>query len=151
MSFISKSKGKPFHEAISHCRWKTILCNEVLTKPELQDLKQYANQTFDEIFLFVHSLCSPVKGIGMLTIYDITAEICRVNGILIDKVYIIGGGPERAVQLLHIVPKKRNIKRITLSYVEIADVLRAFKDIPLANPSNGDEIETFLCKWQKGV
>jgi hypothetical protein len=87
----------------------------------------------------------------MLTIYDITAEICRVNGILIDKVYIIGGGPERAVQLLHIVPKKRNIKRITLSYVEIADVLRAFKDIPLVNPSNGDEIETFLCKWRKGV
>lgn len=151
------SKRYIFQEAVDHCRWKTILSNDILAKPELQErnLHQYSDRTFDEIILFVYNICVNIKGIGMLTIYDIASAICRFNKINIEKVYIIGKGPKRAIRLLNITPKIHKIQKLSLKYVEISELLQAFSDkkyeinAQMINSNNGDAFETYICNWQK--
>jgi hypothetical protein len=146
-----------FQEAKDHCRWKNVLQNQILTKSELQEsnLQQFIDKSFEEILLYVHSICDNIKGIGMLTIYDITSAICRYNKINIDKIYIIGTGPKRAIRLLNITPKIQKIQNIKLKYVEIDEILQAFNDqqfeinLQIKNSNNGDEFETYICNWQK--
>ena len=82
-----------FQEAINHCRWKKALYS-ILKKINIID---YENKTFEEIIIEIYNICDNVKGVGMLTIYDIKSTICRYYKINIDKVYIIGNGPKRAV------------------------------------------------------
>jgi hypothetical protein len=141
-----------FQEAIDHCRWKKVLHNI------LKDINVvgFANQTFEEIICDIYSICSDVKGIGMLTVYDITAAICRHHKINIDKVYIIGNGPKRAIQLLNIKPKIHKInKQLHIKYVDVNDVVNAFVmngfelDEIVRNSKNGDILETYICNWQK--
>jgi len=97
-------------------------------------------------------ICDPVKGIGQLTIYDITSAICRYNKIIIDKIYITGKGTKRAISLLNIKAKTQKIGRVTLKYVEI---LKAFNEknyemnSQIRNSNNGDDFETYICNWQK--
>jgi hypothetical protein len=57
-----------FQAAIDHCRWKSVLRNEILTKIELQEenLHQYTDKNFNEILLSVYNICNKVKGIGMM-------------------------------------------------------------------------------------
>ena len=64
------------------------------------------NKTFEEIIFDVYNFCDNVKGVGMLAIYDITSAICRYYKRNIDKVYIVGNGPKRAVNILNIKTKK---------------------------------------------
>jgi len=94
-----------FQEAIDHCRWKKAL-HSILIKINIVN---YENKTFEEILFEIYNICNNVKGVGILTIYDITSAICRYYKINIDKVYIIGNGPKRAVKLLHIKIKKHKI------------------------------------------
>ena len=75
-----------FQEAINHCRWKKAL-HYVLKQINIVN---YENKTFEEIILEIYNICDNIEGVGMLSIYDITAAICRYNKINIDKVYIIG-------------------------------------------------------------
>ena len=157
MSKLCGSKRPIFQEAEDHCRWKSVLRNNVLTQNELQEynLHQFAGKRFDEIILCVYNICDKVKGIGMLTIYDITSAICRYNKIIIDKVYIIGKGPKRAISLLNIKAKTQKIDRVTLKYVEISEILKAFNDknyeinSQIKNSNNSDDFETYICNWQK--
>lgn len=147
-----------FQEAISHCRWKRVLRNEVLNSDKLkkENLYKYAGNNFDQILLMVYNICHNVKGIGMLTVYDITSAICRYNNIIIDKIYIVGNGPKRAISLLEVVPKTKKIGRINLKYVEIAEILNAFStkkydiDSQMIYNNNCDDFESYLCNWQKG-
>jgi hypothetical protein len=144
-----------FQESVDHCRWKNVLRNHILTRDELQEnvLHQYSCKSFDEILWIVFNLCDKIEGIGMLTIYDITSAICRYNKINIDKVYIIGKGPKRAIRLLDIPTKKCKIQNITLKYVEITDIINAFNEnkneIIHLQSNNGDDFESYLCNWQK--
>jgi hypothetical protein len=158
MSKICQSNGYVFQEAIDHCRWKSILRNDVLSTPELKvdNLHRFSKKRFNEIFLDVHAICKDIKGIGMLTVYDITSAICRRNKINIDKIYIIGNGPKTAIRLLGIPSKTEKIcKGVTLQYVEIHSVLDAFNEknyemsIDVKNSNNGDIFETYICNWQK--
>jgi hypothetical protein len=157
MATCGISKKYIFQEALDHCRWKTVLRNEVLAHPDLQEKKlhQFIDNSFDEILLVVHAICDNVYGIGMLSVYDITSAICRYNKINIDNVYIIGGGPKRAIQLLGIKPKVHKIQHITLKYVEIIEIIKACNDksyeIPLhvKQSMNGDDFESYICNWQK--
>ena len=64
----------------------------------------------------------------MLTIYDITSPICRYNKINIEKIYIIGKGPKRAIRLLDVKAKSQKIENIKLNYVEIPEILKAFQE-----------------------
>ena len=157
MSNTCVSKSNIFQEAMSHCRWKSVLCNNILTQNELKEnnLHKLEDKNFEEILLLVYNICYKVKGIGMLTIYDITSAICRYNKIIIDKIYIIGNGPKRTISLLNIKTKTKNIEGIVLKYVEIPEILEAFNiknyEIPLQikNSNNGDDFETYICNWQK--
>uniref|UniRef100_A0A6C0KG43 Uncharacterized protein n=1 Tax=viral metagenome TaxID=1070528 RepID=A0A6C0KG43_9ZZZZ len=157
MSNSCGSKRYIFQETIDHCRWKGVLRNEVLTKTELQEhnLHHFSCNSFDNILLKVYNICNKVEGIGILTIYDITSAICRYNKINIDKIYIIGKGPKRAIRLLDVKVKLQKIQNITLKYVEIPEILKAFHEknyeinLQLKNSNNGDDFESYLCNWQK--
>jgi len=157
MAKLCSSKKYIFQEALDHCRWKTVLRNEVLSHPDLQEKKlhQFIDNSFDEILLVVYAICDKVYGIGMLSVYDITSAICRYNKININNVYIVGGGPKRAIQLLSITPKVHKIQHITLKYVEITEIIKACNDksyeIPLhvKQSMNGDDFESYICNWQK--
>ena len=157
MSCSRSSKRYIFQEAIDHCRWKKVLRTNVLTKAEFQEhnLYQFKNKSFNEILLFVYNVCDKVEGIGMLTIYDITSAICRYNKINIEKIYIIGKGPKRAIRLLDVKAKSQKIENITLKYVEIPEILKAFQEkkyeinLQIKNSNNGDDFESYICNWQK--
>ena len=141
-----------FQEAIDHCRWKKAL-HSILEKI---NIVYYENKTFEEIIFEIYNICNNVKVVGMLAIYDITSAICRYYNINIDKVYIIGNGPKRAVKLLNIKIKKHKINdKINLNFVDTMDVINAF-DIfnyelneNIRNSKNGDIFETYICNWQK--
>ena len=145
-----------FQEAMDHCRWKRQL-DTVLLRPELHDniLQDYSGKSFEEILLTVYNICEKVKGVGMLTVYDIVAAICRFNNINIERVYIIGRGPVRAVRLLNIKLKTHKIEKIALKYIEISEIIEAFDKLKLEidthvkQSSSGDEFETYICNWQK--
>jgi hypothetical protein len=155
MSTLSVLK-KIYHDAFDHCRWKHALI-DVLRREELQEqnLHQFSNKSFNEIIQWVYDICHTIKGIGILTVYDIASVICRYNNINIDKIYIIGNGPKRTLGLLNIKAKTQKIGRIRLKYIEIPDLLNAFDEKKYEMPShirhsnNGDEFETFICNWQK--
>jgi len=104
---ITSNSHSIYEEVYSHCRWKTILCMDVLSNPVLQEenIRLFSNNTFEEIFINVKDICDRVKGIGPLSRYDITSAICRYNNINIDKVYIVGGGPKRAITFLKLTSK----------------------------------------------
>lgn len=141
-------------EAIAHCRWKTIL-KRVLENDI--SLESYMNKEFEEIFESVHNICKEVKGIGLLTVYDIVSAICRYYSINIDFVYIIGGGPVRAVKLLNLKTKTKKIGSILLKYVKIEDVISSFQiknyqmNEYIKTSTNGDDFESYICNWQKNI
>lgn len=158
MSKVCKSSKKNiYQEAINHCRWKKILNNMVLSNVDLQseNLHKFSGLTFDDILLHVHKICKDIRGIGMLAIYDITSAICRYNKININKIYIVGKGPKRAINLLELKTKTRKIKNVSVKYVEIPNILKAFKDKDIKidpkiqNSNNGDDFESYICNWQK--
>lgn len=141
-----------FQEAINHCRWKKVLYS-LLKKINISD---YNNNTFEQVFFQIYNICNGTKGIGMLTIYDISSAICRFHKINIDKVYIIGNGPKNAIKLLNINVKTHIINdNIKIKYVTISDIINAFDlnsyelDINMRNNTNGDILETYICNWQK--
>jgi hypothetical protein len=147
------SKNDIFEEAINHCRWKKILKEEVLKKI---NISEYKNNTFEEIINKIYLICSNVTGIGMLSTYDITSGICRYYNINIDKVYIIGKGPKRAIKLLNLKTKKHVINdKLKLNYVDIHDIINGFNvngftlDSNVRNSTNGDIFESYICNWQK--
>ena len=157
MTSLHGSKKNIFQEAIDHCRWKKVLQNDVLVKSELQEhnLDQFADKNFNEIFIIIYNICDKVEGIGLLTIYDISSAICRFNKINIDRIYIIGAGPKKAIRLLDVKAKSQKIDKITLKYVEISEILEAFQkknykiNLQIKNSNNGDDFETYICNWQK--
>ena len=148
------TKSYIYQEAINHCRWKSVL-RKFLMKTEFHEnqIKKFGGKSFEEILLYTYKICSTIKGIGLLTIYDIASAVCRYNNINIDKIYIIGNGPKRAIELLNMKAKTKRIGDINLKYVEISDLLRTFREnnyeMDLYS-SNGDDYETFICNWQKG-
>jgi hypothetical protein len=142
-----------YEDAISHCRWKSSL----MTLLTSIDMESYKNISFEAIFETIATMCCAVKGIGLLTVYDIVSAICFNHGVSIDKVYIIGGGPKRAVQLLNIKTKTQRIGIFRLKYVSIHDVIDAFTvsdyvmDPDMKAEVNGDSFETYICNWQKTI
>jgi hypothetical protein len=162
-NIIANPEIELFHEAIAHCRWKTVCRNFINNL----DISQYANHTFEEIFAAIFTQVANINGVGLLTIYDITAAICRHYNINIERVYIIGGGPRRAIRILNIRAKRQKINgEITLKYVDIEDVIAAFDknsinhgfnhglyvlDETMRNNRDGNLMESYLCNWQKKI
>jgi len=144
-------------EAIAHCRWKSILKN--VLENSIMNLDDYLNKSFEEIFESVYNTCKEVKGIGLLTVYDIVAAICRYYRINIEFVYIIGGGPVRAVKLLNLKTKTKTkrIGQISLKYVTREDVINSFQtnnyeiNEYVKSSINGDDFESYICNWQKNI
>jgi len=146
-----------FQDAINHCRWKTELV-KLIDTVLFPNMNKCKGKTFQEIIKWVNS--RRIKGVGPLTIYDLTNGIGRHFGVSTKKVYIIGGGPWRAVKLLGLraaVKKECLDSCLTLHYVEIPDVIKALESKGVTMPlklkasTNGDDFETFICKWQKTV
>ena len=145
-----------FEEALHHSRNGTLLRNTIVDN--FSDISKYKNESFESVFADVYRVCKPIRGLGMLTTYDLSSSICRKHGKNIDRVYIIGNGPKRAVKLLKLTPKLQRIGGVvTLHYVEIADIVAAFDkggyklDDTIRTTKNGDMVESFICNWQKGI
>jgi hypothetical protein len=153
MSKVCNSTKFIFQEAKDHCRWKKALM-PILNSINVND---YRGKSFDEVFVSISNLCNPIAGLGMLTIYDITAAICRHNKIVMDKVFIIGNGPKRAVKLLGLHVKIHILEKARLKYVEIEEIISAFDthgytmDEHMRKMRCGDTFETFICNWQKTI
>jgi hypothetical protein len=129
-----------YYEALHHCRHKTVLKTFLKTI----DVEKYKNSTFEHVFLDVQKLNMTRGSIGPLTLYDIASDIFRYHGGIIDKVYIVGGGPRRAVKLLGLKTSTNPI--IKLKYATIDDVV---EKLHLEKTNDGDLLETFMCIWQK--
>jgi hypothetical protein len=142
-----------YRDAISHCRWKSSLMT-VLTSIQIEE---YKNQTFETIFESIGNICDGVKGVGLLTIYDIVSAICVNHTITINRVYIIGGGPKRAITLLNMKTSVHKIGKYRLKYVSSSDIINAFAkhgyalDDDMKTEINGDVFETYICVWQKNI
>ena len=144
---------KVFEEAYSHTRRKEIMRNIIKNI----HLSEYKNKTFEEILSEVSINYGHINGIGPLALYDITSGICKHHTINIDKVYIIGPGPIRAIKLLKVKTIKQKFAHSTLAYAEINDIIKAFDlhkvEVPveMRHSKNGDAFESFLCRWQKTI
>ena len=142
-----------FQEAVDHCRHETKLHNLLKNI----NIKQYENNSFEEIICMIYDICKNINQIGPLMVYDISSALCRHYGIIIDKVYIIGGGPTKAIKLLNIKPKLHKInKNIKVHhYVTIDELIMAFDNSiyelneTMRNNRNGDDWESFICNWEK--
>jgi len=141
-----------YDEAISHCRWKKAL-HGILKNI---NILAYNNKTFEEIITEIHTICKNTDGIGMLATYDITSAICRHYKINIDKVYIVGKGPKRAITLLNVKTKTHKINdNIKIRYATVTDIITAFDSNSfelsdhVRNSTNGDILESYICNWQK--
>jgi hypothetical protein len=138
-----KCKDKLFYEARSHCRHKTTL--DFFLKTHFENLEQFKNKSFQEIFLQVRDTNRSSGAIGSLTCYDIASDIFRFHGGTIDKVYIIGNGPKQTAKQYQLKTKKE--KSTGLRYVEVSEVvskLPIFQGI-----CDGDILETCLCMMFK--
>jgi len=146
------SRNIIFQEAYAHCRWKGNL-NKFI-KDENYRNKNFNDKNFKSIFIEVWKKSKNYKGVGKLSVYDITIDICNKYNIIIDKIFIIGNGPKRAIKLLNIKPSKEKFGDIYLKYVTIPDVIEAFGDYKFDKKlslNNGDEWESWLCNWQKNI
>jgi len=144
-----------FSEAIRHSRNRNLLREKLTQNINIDD---YANKTFEQIISEISVSFYVYKKIGALACYDITSAICRYHNINIEKVYIIGGGPARAIKLLNIEKKKHIINNeIKLKYVDINDIINAFDnngydfDESIRTNTSGDILESYLCIWQKTI
>lgn len=142
-----------FQEAVNHCRWKTVLKQQLPTIEAA--LPTFRGETFEEVFRSIHARFQSVKGVGRLSTYDVTAAICRYHDIPIQRVYVIGNGPKRAATLLGLLTRPHFIAPgVRLNTLDIQDVNRALQSRGIRGPSNltdGDALESFLCNWQKGI
>ena len=117
-----------YEEAINHCRWKKAL-HGILKDINIID---YNNKTFEEIITEIHNICNNTEGIGMLATYDITSAICRHYKVNIDKVYIIGKGPKRAINLLNVKTKTHKInENIKIRYATVTDIVTALEIVKM--------------------
>lgn len=146
-----------FEEAIAHSRRKGAI------KTMLQEIDPSLFQldTFGDVFSAVDKMYGSRECIGPLAVYDITVAICRHNNIPINRVYLIGNGPRRAAKMLDISPYHTKYEKITsgkrLPYIDTQDVIDALQvhGYPIDHYDKtavfqGDDVETHLCRWQKG-
>ena len=136
-------------ETYSHCRWKTVLCKELEQMTD-EYRNQFRGQTFERVFQTMWNRLKRIKGLGKLTVYDMTATICRLHNIPITKVHIIGKGPERAIHILNqrnIQIQSYKIGRIKLYYVNVEPLCEFFQ----IENNDGDWWESYICKWQKSI
>ena len=155
-SFSStKTTKKEFGiEALEHTRNPKDV--KIVIKKIKQNLQEYKGKTFEDIFYTIYTTYKIHQKIGLLIIYDLSIAICYFHNIIIDKVYIIGNGPKRAIKLLNIKTKTHNTNNIKLKYVYISDIINAFNrnnyELEVEggkNNKNADVWESYLCNWQK--
>lgn len=144
-------QGVNYGEVVRHNRRKTRMIQTIKNI----NIQNYKDLSFKQIYTKVSDLCKSNEGYGKLAAYDITSAICKYHHVTIDKIFINGSGPELASIILQLKPKKMKINGNTLLYIEIKDVLEAFKKNKikyakqLENSNDGDLFETYLCIWQK--
>ncbi len=141
-----------FQQALSHCRHKTTLKN-TLQKININAFSSCL--TFEDIFAKVETICAPVRGIGTLSMYDISTDIAQLYGLEPSRIYCIGDGPRTALKVLGVTPRNKKLGTRTIPSTTIAIVQEAFKQkgypIPkqIQTSTNPDDWESFLCNWQK--
>lgn len=91
-----------------------------------------------------------------LFVYDMTMILCRMLGIIIDKVYLVGSGPKKWKEYFGKyvgTDKSTSWKYITVP--RAFDVLKGIpateKYLPDNNPYIGDDLENLLCQYAKDI
>ena len=104
-----------YSKAYLHCRSPNILTDLL----ESIIINLYKSFTFEQIIIEIDKICSDIKGIGILIIYDISCSICRYHNIGIKYIYLIGSGPLNAIKTMkkeHLI-KIQIIKHLKLKYI----------------------------------
>lgn len=139
-----------FFDFLQDVRWKNDA--KKFLKVNVIHFRVLVGQPFEHIFMSVVDVVLNAKGIGILGAYNITTVLCSFE---VPNVYILGGGPKKALEILSIFDKcewegvgryrRKFIPRdvlvnaiFTLHRVEITE-----------NNFSNDQLETTLCVWQK--
>lgn len=134
-----------FQEALHHSRRQNVMKSFLRTI----DINTFHGASFDDIFW--HVWRRRPQGINKLGVYDITSKIFKHFGGTISVIYLVGNGPIDQVRKLGLDDKvkRRVVKRVSLYYIEIEDVLPFIKDKYTGSLQDGDSIESFLCVMHK--
>ena len=142
-----------YKEGYDHCRWKKTFQKFIKTIKE----RDYTDFAFKDLFISLLKKSNNFYGVGLLSVYDVAADISKRKNIKIGKVFIIGGGPKRAVKLLNINLKKVRYDNVLLNYTTKKDIISAFKksryniDKNMLKNRDCDDFESYLCNWQKNI
>lgn len=146
-------RTRKYKEGYDHCRWKTAFKKFVKNIKE----RDYIDFAFKDLFISLLKKSKKFYGVGLLSVYDVSADISRRLNIKIGKVFIIGDGPKRAVKLLNIKLRKIHYGKILLRYTTKKDIITAFKksryniDKNMLKNRDCDDFESYLCNWQKNI
>lgn len=146
-------RTRKYEEGYNHCRWKKTFQKFVKNIKE----RDYIDFAFKDLFISLLKKSNKFYGVGLLSVYDVSADISRRLHIKIGKVFIIGGGPKRAVKLLNVKLRKIHYGGVLLRYTTKKDIITAFKksryniDKNMLKSRDCDDFESYLCNWQKNI
>ena len=151
-----------WNETLRHSRHKKNV-NIFINKYNPNYVKEkYSNKTFEEIYTKIYKRSNKYKGVGKLSVYDITSAICKFVKTPIKQIILAGPGPIRAIKKLDLENKTKYtsirlndgtyLKCISIKYVENALKETNYK---IEKPTDsvsllfiGDHFESEICKWQ---
>lgn len=152
-----------FKDALKHNRRFQSSVYRICQNIKLND---YKNKTIDEVIDMINNKSKYYKGIGALSIYDISMSICRYYKLKLKKIYIIvqcktgnTKGPYNAIIELgleselkfnRIIGTREKLKLYTIEFDKVLERCSSdeFKELKkYIDEQDGDKCETFLCLW----
>jgi len=140
-----------FQEAYNHSRCPKVVKQFVQTI----DVATYQSRSFEEILSDI--ILRRIRGVGWLACYDIASAIAKHYNQPITKVYLMGDGPVRAIQLLQLWLHVQKVKlgNLMVPYIQIDTLCHRLREQNIEfntrwqETQDGNELENWLCNWQK--
>lgn len=117
-----------FKNTITHCRSKALI-KKTLNEHFLIN-KFNSSMSFDDIFTYTIKVCNSLEGLGLITFYDITNDICSFYKINIPNIYIIRSGTKKAITALNISKsqyKTAKFNNLSVKYISVEDIKQSLK------------------------
>lgn len=138
--------------SIKNCRCKTALKN--ILKQAFSISNFNPNMSFEDIFTYCLKICNITEGLGPITAYELSSDICNFYNIIIPNVYIVRNGTKKSIQSLNIsksLLKTKKFVDLNIKYIPLQDIQTVFLNnkITSIHSSNASEYETYLNNLNK--